>query len=162
MKEIRSSVLVLAAFAVTVGLLTAAAAAPVPPEKKCYNADHEEIPCPNSNYYQTRDAVRHAEPTSARVLPANTMPPVAPPTAWPTIAATWTASPAPSATPAQLALPATASSPLETPSQPSALQVMIPLLMLGCAGLVGIIVLVILFRWLSSRRSAPPGPPTAQ
>ncbi|MFH1185741.1 MAG: hypothetical protein V1755_12005 [Chloroflexota bacterium] len=60
MKEFRSSVLVLVALAVAVGLLTAATAAPAPPEKKCYNADGEEIPCPESNYLQTQKAIRDA------------------------------------------------------------------------------------------------------
>jgi len=162
MMKLRSSVLVLAALVVTVGLLTAAATAPVPPEKKCFNADGEEIPCPNSNYYQTRDAARVTARDSGPAAPTYTLLPTASPSATPTITSTSTESPAPSATPVQLAPSATASSPLETLPRPSTLQVLVPLLMLGCAGLIGVILLVILIRWLSSRRSAPPGPPTAQ
>ena len=58
MRNSRAFLLVLVTLAVTVGLLTAAAAAPVPPQKRCYNDSGEEIPCPNSNYQQTQFAER--------------------------------------------------------------------------------------------------------
>ena len=158
MKDFRTSVLVLVALAVTVGLLTMAAAAPAPPEKKCYDADGEEIPCPGSNYLQTQKAIRDAGPTSAPVLPTYTFSPTPSPTATPTITPIPTESPTLGATPAPLAVPPAASSPLESSPWLSSFLVLVPLLLLGCAGLIGVILLVILVRWLSRRRSAPPGP----
>ena len=166
MKDFRSSVLVLVALAVTVGLLTMAAAAPVPPEKKCYDAGGEEIPCPESNYLQTqkaiRDASRDSGPTYTPVPPTYTLSPTASPTATPTITAIPTESPTPGAAPEPLAVPPAASSPPETSPWLSSILVLVPLLLLGCAGLIGVILLVILVRWLSRRRSAPPGSPMAQ
>lgn len=161
MRNSRGFVLALAALAVTVGLLTAAAAAPVPPQKRCYNSSGEEIPCPNSNYLQTQYAERATSrvsgPSFTPAPPTWTPTPTASPTPTSTNTPTATQAPASGAIPAQPAQPAGASAPLATAPRPSTLQILIPLFMLGFAGLVGLIVLILIIRWLSSRRSAPPG-----
>src|SRR5512143_1519287 len=111
MRQPSSSVLVLMALAVTVGLLTAAAVPSAPPERKCYNEAGEEIPCPESNYLQTqkaiRDASRDSGPTFTPVPPTFTLTPTPQPSATPTTA------PAPTETIAAAAA-------LEQPAQPPA------------------------------------------
>jgi hypothetical protein len=161
MRNSRAFVLALAALAVTVGLLTVAAAAPVPPEKRCYNSAGEEIPCPNSNYLQTQYAARATSrvsgPTYTPVPPTWTPTPTTSPTATSTIAPAATQAPTSGALPAQPAQPAGASAPLATAPRPSTIQILIPIIMLVLAGVIGLVVLVLIIRWLSSRRSAPPG-----
>jgi hypothetical protein len=161
MKNSRAFVLVLVTLAVTVGLLTAAAAAPVPPQKKCYDAGGEEIPCPESNYLQTQYAARATSrdsgPTYTPVPPTFTPTPTASPTATSTIASAVTGPASSGSLPGQPAQPAGASAPLGTAPRPSTLQILIPLLMLGFAGLLGVVLLVLIIRWFSARRSARPG-----
>jgi hypothetical protein len=164
MRDIRSSVLVLASIAVTFGLLTAAAAAPAPPDRKCYNEAGEEIPCPESNYLQTqkaiRDASRDSGPTFTPVPPTFTLTPTPEPTATPTTALVATETVATAAALGQPAQPPAAAPP-EPASQPSAFMMLVPLAMFGFAGLIGVILLVLLVRWLLSRNRASHGPPTA-
>jgi len=156
MKHSRAFVLMLAALAVTVALLTAAAAAPVPPQKKCYNDSGEEIPCPNSNYQQTQFAERATSrvsgPTFTPAPPTFTSTPL--PTATSTTAPTATLEPASGADPGQPAQPAGASAPLPPDRGLSTLQVMIPVILLVFAGILGLVLLVLTIRWLTTRRSA--------
>ena len=127
MRNSRAFLLLLVTLAVTVGLLTAAAAAPVPPQKRCYNDSGEEIPCPNSNYQQTQFAERATSkvsgPTYTPVPPTLTSTPTPLPTATATIAPAATLVPASGAVPGQPAEPAGASAPLAASPQPSTLQI---------------------------------------
>lgn len=161
MKRSRAFLLVLIPLAVTVGLLTAAAAAPVPPQKRCYNESGEEIPCPNSNYQQTQFAERATSrvsgPTYTPAPPTFTPTTAASPTATSTLAPAATQAPASGALPGQPAEPAGASAPLAPDPGPSTLQVLIPVLMLAFSGIIGLVLLVLTIRWLTTRRSAPPG-----
>jgi len=152
MKRIRQPVLLSLALMLTAYVL--AAASGVHPEKKCYNAAGDEIPC-DSNYLQTREAARATARDSG---PSFTPPPSATTTATPTGTATLTETPAPTLTQTLEAATPTPSGPLATPL-PSATMVLIPLLMLGCAGVLVVALLFMLYRWYSGRHTNPPGPP---
>jgi hypothetical protein len=157
MKRIRQSMILSLGLVLTACLL-AAAAAPVRPEKKCYNADGEEIPC-DSNYLQTKEAAKATARNNYPSLP--TITPTFTPTPSPTPTATETVTETPAPTAAQLpqAAPPAASAPQPASSQPSTIQLLIPVAMLGCAGLLAVFLVFMLFRWLLARRAAPPGPP---
>jgi len=154
MKSIRQSMLLSLGLILTACLLSAAAAG-VHPEKKCYNADGDEIPCVDSNYLQTQVAERAAARDSGPVAPAVAASPTASPTGTPTSTATPTETPMPTLMQAQEAAPPAAAAPQEAAPRPSATMVLIPVLMLGCAGVVVVILLFIVFRWLSGRRNPP-------
>ena len=155
MKRIRRSML-LSFGLILAACLVIAAAAGAQPAKKCYNDAGEEIPC-DSNYLQTREAERATARESGPVAPAV----VASATPSPTVTPTDT--PAPSQTPLPTVIQAVeAAPPLATarpaPSdRPSATMVLIPVLMLGCAGVLAVILVFLVFRWLPGRRNLPPG-----
>jgi hypothetical protein len=155
MKRIRRSML-LSFGLILAACLVIAAAAGAQPAKKCYNDAGEEIPC-DSNYLQTREAERATARESGPDEPAVAASATASPTGSPTN------TPAPSETPVPTAIQAVeAAPPLATaqpaPSdRPSATMVLIPVAMLGCAGVLVAILLFLAFRWLSGRRNLPPG-----
>ncbi len=161
MKKMRQSMLLSLGLILAAGLL-AAAATGVRPEKKCYNADGEEIPC-TSNYLQTQFAARATAKelglTAPAVVASATASATASPSATPTDTATATATETPVPTLSQATEPAppVAPAPPAASSQPSALMVLVPVVMLGAAGLLVVIVLILLFRWLSGMRNKPPG-----
>lgn len=162
MKRIRQSMLLSLGLILTACLL-AGAAAGVHPEKKCYDAGGEEIPC-NSNYYQTQFAARATARQSGPTAPAVAASPTPSPTGTPTSTATPTQTPTqtpiPTLTQTQEAAPPATSAPQEASPQPSATTVLILVLMVGGAGALGVILLFMLFRWLSGRRNTPPRPPS--
>ena len=154
MKRNRHSMLLSLGLILTACLL-AAAAAGVHPEKKCYNSAGEEIPC-DSNYLQTREAARATARNSGPSIVAS---PTPSPTGTPTSTATPSQTPMPTLMPEQGAAPPVAAAPQEATPPPSATMVLIPVLMVGCAGVLVLGLLFMVFRWLSGRRSIPPGSP---
>lgn len=153
MKRIRQRVLLSLALMLTACVL--AAASGVHPEKKCYNAAGDEIPC-DSNYLQTREAARATARDSGPSIPSITPTPTASPTATQTSTATQTETPAATLTPMQEATTPRTSAPQGMPRL-SAAMVLIPLL--GCAGVLVVALLFMVYRWFSGRRTIPPGPP---
>jgi hypothetical protein len=157
MKTVWRSTLLSMALILTACLL-AGAAAGAPPQKRCFNADGEEIPCPNSNYLQTqyaqRQTARAIGPTAPLVVASVTPAPTASPTVTPTSTEAPTESPAPSLTQAQEAAPSVTSAPqAASPQAPTTLKLLPIFAMLGCAGLLAVVLIFLLFRWFSSRRS---------
>ncbi len=162
MKRIRQSMLLSLGLILTACLL-AGAAAGGHLEKKCYNDSGDEIPCGDSNYYETQVAARATARHSGPVVPAVAASPTPSPTPSPTGTPTSTAAPTQTAKPtliqAQGAAPPAASAAQEASPRPSAIMVLILVLILGFAGVLVVILLFMLFRWLSGRRNMPPGPP---
>jgi hypothetical protein len=153
MKRFRQSLL-LSLGIVLVACVLSAAAAGVHPAKKCYNSDGEEIPCP-SNYSQTQFAARATRRETGPTAPANAPARAASPTPTPTLTPTNTAPP--TEAPTQALIPVQTVPPPATPapqvaSSPSGANFVPLALLLGCMGLVVLVLLVLLWRWLSGRR----------
>lgn len=161
MKSVRKSILLLPGLILLACLLSAAGAG-LPPEKKCYNEAGDQIPCFDSNYGQTQAAGGPTSQDSAPLAPviaaSQTQAPTASATEAPTSTAAPTETPVATWTQAQqTATPVPTSQ--EPPPGPSATQILIPIAMLGFAGLILLILVLLLFRWLARRRNVPPGPP---
>jgi hypothetical protein len=155
MKSIRRSILLSFGIILTACLVIAAAAG-AQPAKKCYNDAGEEIPC-DSNYLQTREAERAAARDSGPAATAVVASATASPTSTPTSTATPSQTPMPTVIQAQAAAPPAATA-LPTPTpRPSATMVLIPVALLGCAGVLAVILVFLVFRRLPGRRNNPPG-----
>jgi hypothetical protein len=138
--------------------LLAAAAAGVHPGRKCYDAGGEEIPC-DSNYLQTQAAAKATARNSGPAVPAVAPSATPSPTATPTSTAIPTQITVPTLIQTQEAAPPAAAAPQAAAPRASTSMLLIPLLMLGCGAVLAVIVLFVLYRWLSGRRNTPPGPP---
>jgi hypothetical protein len=166
MKRIRGSVLLSLGFVLTACLL-AGAAAGGHPQKKCYDTDGNEIPCPNSNFSETqfaaRATARHSGPTAPAVAATPRPSLTVSPTSSPTVTPTGTTAPAETPVPIlnQAQQPATpaASAPRETSPQSSSITLLVLVAVVGLAAVLVVLLLILLYRWLSGRGKVPPGPP---
>lgn len=159
MKRITQSILLTVGVIVTACLL-AAAAAGVHPGKRCYNEAGDEIPCGDSNYYQTqfaaRATARKAGPTAQAVVASATVSPTVSPTPSPTVTPTGTEAstdtPIATSIATQEAASPAASAPQATSTRPPTSMVLVPVLLFGCAGILVVVIVVLAVRWIASRR----------